>query len=168
MNKSIITNAVLFVVLVLVQALILNHIVLFGYAVCFIFIYFLVRIPLTVSTNWLLTLGFLLGLSVDMLSDTPGVNALGCTLLASMKSPVYFAYEQHDDKTRDKELGMSSMGWFSFSKYLLTMSAIYCFIVTTIECLNYVSAIEILIKSASSAVFTFLVIIAVDSLFNKK
>lgn len=168
MNKSIITFTILFIVLVLVQALILNHIVLFHYAVCFIFIYFLVRLPLSVPTNRILTLGFLLGLSVDMLSDTPGVNALACTLLASLKRPVYFAYEQHDDMTRDIEPGMSTMGWINYCKYLMSMSAIFCIVVTIIESLNYESLASIIAKAGGSTVFTFLVILATDSLLYKK
>lgn len=168
MNKSIISFTILFVVLVLVQALILNQIVLFHYAVCYIFIYFLVKLPLNVPANRILTLGFLLGLSVDMLSNTPGLNALGCTLLASLKRPVYFAYEQRDDNTLGRKPGVSTMGWFNFCKYLLSMSAIYCVIVTFIESLNYESIANILIKAGGSTIFSFLVILAIDSLLYKK
>ncbi len=60
MNKSVISYIILFVILVLVQALLLNHIVLFDNAVCFIFIYFLIKLPLNLSANLVLTLGFLL------------------------------------------------------------------------------------------------------------
>ncbi|MBO5445103.1 MAG: hypothetical protein J5995_07155 [Muribaculaceae bacterium] len=168
MNKSIITFAILFIVLVLAQALIMNHIVLFHYAVCFVFIYFIVKLPLNVPANWALTFGFLLGLSVDMLSDTPGVNALGCTILTAMKRPIYFAYEQHDDKNRNIEPGMWTMGWLNFSKYLLSMSALYCITVTLIESVNYESPAVILIKAGASTVFTFLMLTAIDSLQNKK
>lgn len=66
------TYSILFIVLVLVQALLMNHIVLFNCAVCYIFIYFMVKLPPYMNTYLQLTLGFLLGLSIDMLSDTPG------------------------------------------------------------------------------------------------
>ena len=66
----------MFMALVLIQALMMNHIVMFNSAVCFIFIYFIIRLPINLSANLLLSLGFLTGLSVDMLSDTPGLNAL--------------------------------------------------------------------------------------------
>lgn len=39
------TYSILFIVLVLVQALLMNHIVLFNCAVCYIFIYFMVKLP---------------------------------------------------------------------------------------------------------------------------
>lgn len=167
MDKRVITFIIMFVVLVLVQALLMNHIVLFNYAVCFVFIYFLIKLPVGISSNWLLTLGFFLGLTVDLLSDTPGLNALSCTLLASLKRPVFYAYMQHDDHTRNIEPGVNTMGWLNYGKYMLTMSAIYSFIITFVEYLSFADILEILIKAAASAIFTFLIIFAVDSMAGK-
>lgn len=164
MNKDIISYIFLFVILVLVQVLLMNHIVLFNCAVCFIFIYFLIKVPISLSTNWLLTLGFLLGLSVDILSDTPGLNALACTVLAVLKRPMFFAYEQHDDKKRNISPSLGTMGFFSYCKYLITLSAFYCLIVYFTEFINFSDVIVILIKAGSSTLFTFLVILAIDSL----
>lgn len=167
MDKSFISYILLFVILVLVQILLLNHIVLFNSAVCLIFIYFLIKLPLGISPNLLLTLGFILGLSVDILSDTPGLNALCCTILASLKKPVFFAYEQHDDQKRNISPSIGSMGFFNFSKYVFSLSAIYCLMSFFVEFVNYSDVVEILIKAGSSTAFTFLVILAVDSLIYK-
>lgn len=164
MDKRVLTFIFMFVVLVLVQALLLNHIVLFNYAVCFLFIYFLAKLPVGISGNWLLTLGFLMGISVDFLSDTQGLNSLCCTLLAAIKRPTFYAYIQHDDHTRNIEPGVITMGWVNFGKYMFTMAAIYSFLVTFVEYVSYTDLLEILIKGASSTVFTFLLIFAVDSL----
>lgn len=158
------TYTLMFVTLVLVQALLMNHIVLFDCAVCFVFVYFLIKLPLGIAPNWLLTLGFLIGLSVDFLSDTQGLNALSCTIFAALKRPVFYAYVQHDDHVRDIVPGMGSMGWLSFCKYLLSLSAIYSFLVIAVEYLTYATMLDILIKAAGSAIFTFFIILAIDSL----
>lgn len=168
MNKSVITYILMFVILVLVQGLLMNHIVLFDSAVCFVFIYFIIKLPLGIPANWLLTLGFLLGLSVDFLSDTQGLNALSCTVLASLKRPVFYAYEQHDDHIRNIEPGLWTMGWLNFSKYLLSMSAIYSFLAISVEFMTFTTLLDILIKAVSSTIFTFLIILAIDSLQHKK
>lgn len=167
MNKSVISYIVLFVILVLVQALLMNHIVLFSSAVCFIFIYFIIKLPINLSANWLLTIGFLLGLTVDMLSDTPGLNALCCTVLASLKRPVFFAYEQHDDQKRNVSPSIGTMGFFNFSKYIFSMSAIYCILAFFVEFIEFTDIVGILIKAGASTVFTFLVMLAIDSLVYK-
>ena len=167
MNKSVISYIVLFVLLVLTQALLLNHIVLFGSAVCFIFIFFLVKLPINLSPNLVLTLGFLLGLSVDMLSDTPGLNALCCTVLASLKRRVFFAYEQHDDQKRNVSPSIGTMGFFNFCKYSFSMSAIFCLLEFFVEFIEFTDIIGILIKAGASTAFTFLGMLAIDSLAYK-
>ncbi len=167
MNKSVFIFAILFVALVLVQALILNHIVLFNCAVCLLFIYFLIKLPIDLSPNLMLTLGFILGLSVDILSDTPGLNALCCTVLASLKKPVFYAYEQHDDQKRNVAPSIGTMGFLNFSKYIFSLSAIYCLFVFFVEFLTFADVVQILIKAGASTVFTFLVILAIDSLIYK-
>lgn len=167
MNKSVFSYILLFVVLVFLQALLMNHIVLFNSAVCFVFIYFIIKLPLNVPPNLLLTLGFLLGLSVDMLSDTPGLNALCCTILASLKRPVFFAYEQHDDKKRAISPAIGTIGFFNFCKYILSMSAIYCLMAFMVEYIEFTDILGILIKSGASTLFTFSVMLAIDSLVYK-
>ena len=167
MNKSFISYILLFVILVLIQILLLNHIVLFNSAVCLIFIYFLIKLPLNLSPNIMLTLGFFLGLFVDIMSDTPGLNALCCTILASLKKPVFYAYEQHDDQKRNVAPSIGTMGFFNFCKYIFSLSAIYCLLVFFVEFVNFTDVMQILIKAGASTLFTFLVILAIDSLIYK-
>lgn len=76
MTKSIVQFSLLFVILVLAQAIVFNNICLFNVAVPFVFIYFIISLPITLSTNWVLTLSFLAGLSVDIFANTQGMNAL--------------------------------------------------------------------------------------------
>lgn len=59
MDKRIIHIAVLFVTILLAQILIFNHILLFGIAVPLVLVYFIVRAPIDMGTNILLTLSFL-------------------------------------------------------------------------------------------------------------
>lgn len=167
MNKSVFSYILLFIILVIVQALLMNHIVLFSSAVCLIFIYFLVKLPINLSTNLVLTLGFLIGLTVDILSDTPGLNALCCTVLASLKRPVFFAYEQHDDKNRNVAPSIGTMGFFNFSKYVFSMAAIYCLLAFFVEFIEFTDVVGILIKAGASTLFTFIVMLAIDSLVYK-
>lgn len=168
MNKSAIIFTLLFVGLVIAQALILNHIVLFNCAICFAFIYFIISLPLSVKSNMLLSLSFLLGLSVDMLSDTPGLNALSCTVLGALKRPVFFSYEQHDDQKRNVAPSIATMGPVNFSKYLFTMSAIYCIVCFFTEYAYFAEIAAILIRIGASTLFTFAVILALDALTGKK
>ena len=67
-------------------------------AVPFVFIYVLVRLPLNLSVNWVLTIGFLTGLSVDIFANTQGMNALACTILAMSRRNVLHLYFPREDE----------------------------------------------------------------------
>lgn len=168
MNKNIIGNFILLLLLVLVQVLVCNHIMLFNVAMAFIFIYVIVRLPMDLNTNWLLTLAFLTGLAVDIFSDTLGVNALACTLLAMLKRPMMFAYIPKDDRTKNVIPSLATLGFGVYGKYLLSMSTAYCLFAFTIEYFNFADVKEIVIMTAASSLLTFVLIIGIDSLMSRR
>ncbi len=168
MNKSVLTNIPLLILLILVQVLVCNNIMLFNVAMAFVFIYVIIRLPMFLSTNWLLTWGFAGGLIVDMFANTPGVNALACTLLAMMKRNMLFAYIPRDDRTKDISPSLSTLGFAVYGKYLFSMSMVYCILVFSIEYFNFANIKEIAIMSAASSILTFLILLGVDSLVSKK
>ncbi|MDE6391645.1 MAG: rod shape-determining protein MreD [Muribaculaceae bacterium] len=168
MDKSIISNIVILACLVLVQVLVCNNIMLFNVAMAFVFIYVIIRLPMDLSVNWLLTWAFFSGLTVDAFADTPGVNSLACTLLAMLKRPMLYAYIPRDDRTKNIVPSLSSLGFAVYGKYLLSMSTVYCLLAFTIEYFNFADVREIVIMSVASAVLTFLILLGVDSLMARK
>lgn len=160
----IFNNILLFVGLVIAQAVIFNNLVLFNSAVALVFIYFIIRLPVTMSINWLLTVGFFTGLSVDIFQDTLGLNALACTLLAALKKPVFYLYVPSDEDLAGKRIGIATVGSGTYLKYLLTMVVIYCVLVFTIESINYNNYKRILIRIGASALLTFIILYAFESL----
>lgn len=168
MGKSIISNLALLIVLILVQVLICNNIMLFGVGMAFIFIYVILRLPMDMKTDWLLTWAFFAGLIVDLFSDTAGVNALACTVLAMLKRPCLYAYIPRDDRTKNIAPSLASLGFAIYAKYLLTMTAIYSLLVFSIEYFNFADVKDIILMTIASAVLTFLLLIGIDSLVIKK
>lgn len=168
MNKDVIQFTLLFIIMLLVQVLICNHIAIFNVAIPIVFIYFIIRLPIPLGLGTLFTLSFLLGLSVDIFSDTPGVNSLACTLLAALKRPVYYAYVQRDDKTKVLIPSISSLGVGTYCRYLVSMVGIYCLMVFSIEYFSFADLQDILILSASSCLLTFISLLAIDCLIISK
>ena len=168
MNNSIIRYGFLFIICVLLQALVFNQIVLFHVAVPIVFIYFIIRLPINLKLPYLFTVSFLLGLSVDIFSDTPGVNALACTLIAALRTPIYYAYMAKDDITSRLTPGVATMGIMEYSKYLLTFIVVYCILVFTIEYFSFAYVKGIVILSAASTVFTFIILLTADCLIPGK
>lgn len=158
----------MFVVLVLVQVLICNHITLFNVAVPFIYIFFIIRLPIGLNLNLLYTLSFLLGFLIDIFSDTLGVNSLASVLLAAVKKPVFYSYISRDDKTVNIMPCLATLGWAVYCKYLLSMTAIFCLLVFSIEFFSFASIKDITIMALSSTVLSFLLILAIDSIITTR
>ena len=168
MSREIIHFSILFISLLLIQVLICNHIVLFNVATPIIFIYFIVRLPMNLSTNWVITLSFLLGLLVDIFSDTLGMNALACTTLAMMRRRIFALYNNRDDRFKDITPCISTLGIMTFSKYLITMSLCYCALIFLIEYFSLSHITIMLIKIISSTIWAFIIILGIDSLMAKQ
>ncbi|MCH5225494.1 MAG: rod shape-determining protein MreD [Muribaculaceae bacterium] len=164
MSASILRYGLLFLVCVLLQVLIFNNIVLFHVAVPIVFIYFIIHLPINLKLSYVFTFSFLLGLIVDVFSDTPGVNALACTLTSALRIPIYYAYVAKDDVTSRQIPTISTLGIIEYSKYLLTFIVVYCLLAFSIEYFSFADVKEIAIMTGSSAVLTFILLLAFDSL----
>lgn len=168
MTRTVITFILMFVLLIPAQAVIFNHLILFNVALPLVFIYLIISLPVTLSTNWALTIGFLTGLAVDIFSDTLGVNAFACTTLAALRKPVYHLYMSFDDDLSGQRLSIATMGTASFMKYSLTMVFVYCLTAFSIEAFQFFNFKLLLLRTVCSTLFTFIIIYAIDSLSFKR
>ena len=110
MAKEIIRFLILFVVLTVAQAVVFNHLCLFNVAVPLVFIYFIIKLPVNLSVNWTMTVSFLLGLTVDIFSNTQGVNALACTVLAAVRLPLLRLYFPREDDMANPDPSLQTLG----------------------------------------------------------
>ena len=168
MSKTVLTLIILFLVLIPAQAVIFNTLILFNVALPLVFIYLIISLPVTLSTNWSLTIGFVTGLAVDIFSDTPGMNALACTNLAFLRKPVYHLYMSYDDDLSGLRPSISTMGSAAYFKYLLTMVFVYCLMLFAIEAFQFFNIRLLLMRTVFSTIFTFIIIYAIDSLSFKR
>lgn len=168
MAKSVIQFALLFAGLVLAQALVFNRLYLFDTAIPLAFIYFIMRLPVTMSSIGVMTLSFLLGLTIDIFSDTAGMNSLACTLLAVLRLPVLRLYFPREDDLTNPEPSMRSLGAGVYMKYALSMSLLYCILFFTIEAFSLFNPVRLLMRIAGSTLLTFIVIMCIDSLMNQR
>lgn len=167
MAKTIIRFAITFVLLVLAQAIVFNHICLFGVAVPLAFIYLIIKLPVTLPVNWALTVGFALGMTIDMFSDTQGMNALACTTLAALRMPVLRLYFPREDEMPDPIPSARSLGSGVFLKYALSMTLIYCLLYFLIDSFSFFNPLRLGLETAGSTILTFIIIVAIDTLTSK-
>ena len=89
MNNIILTNAVRFIGLVLLQVLVLQRINIGGsYADLFhiiVFPLFIMLLPLRTPQALLVVLGFMIGITVDWFYDSPGIHASASVFIAFIR-----------------------------------------------------------------------------------
>lgn len=164
MNKTSLTILMLALILVPAQALVFNNLVLFDVAVPMVFIFIIITLPVTMGANAAMTVGFLTGLAVDILSDTPGVNTLSSTVLAFIRRSVFHLYVPADNDLADQRPSPNNMGVAPFLKYVFTMVLAYCMMVFAVESLGCFSLRLYLTRVPASAVYTFVLIYAMSNL----
>lgn len=168
MTKSAIKFALAFLLLVPAQAVIFNHLVLFSVAVPIVFICLIIKLPITVGTNLSVLAGFLAGFFVDVFCDTPGVNALCCTVLAFARKPIFHLYVSMDDDLAGRSPSTRSMGYSAFMKYMSTMVLVYCGMLFIVEAFQFFNFRLLILRIAASSVYTFVLLYAIDCLTVRK
>ncbi|MGM9863934.1 MAG: rod shape-determining protein MreD [Lepagella sp.] len=168
MARAIANYIILFLLLVLAQVLIFNHILLFGVAAPVVFIYFVIRLGMSVRFNTLITIAFLMGLCVDICSDTPGMNTLACTVMAAVKKPVLLAYTQRDEGFEEITPCISSLGIWIYSKYMITMTLIYCLLYFCIEFFAVAAFWQVMLMTMASTLLSYVLLLGIDGLIMRK
>lgn len=168
MAKTLIRYALMFVILVVAQAVVFNRICLFGVAIPLVFIYLIIKLPVTLNANWSLTVGFLVGITVDIFSDTQGMNAIACTTLAALRRPILKLYFPREDEMPEPTPSRRSVGPAAFLKYVLTMTLVYFVMYFVIESLALFNPLRMLWEILGSTLLTFILIVAIDTLTSGK
>lgn len=86
MNSSLIRYGLLFILLMLMQVLLFNNINFSGYVNPFVYVLFILVLPVEIPNWLLLIISFLTGLVIDIFSGTPGMHT-SATVLAGFARP---------------------------------------------------------------------------------
>ena len=81
MNVELMKGLVAFVIVLLAQALVLNHIHLFGCATPMVYVYLVLLFRRGYARWAVIAVSFMMGLCVDIFSNTPGVAAGAMTFV---------------------------------------------------------------------------------------
>jgi rod shape-determining protein MreD len=120
----VLQNIVSFVVLVLVQVLVLNNIHFMGYINPYVYVLFILLLPVRFSRLFTLILAFVLGLIIDAFSNTYGIHAFSTVLIAFLRPFTINLFANIEEDTNPIP-SFNSFGVFAFSKYVITLVFIH-------------------------------------------
>jgi len=166
MNNSYITYVFQFIFLVLLQVLILDQILFLGYVNPYVYILFIIALPLGFKRINILFLGFFLGLCVDVFNDTGGVHAASTLLIAFLRPlalRLSFGFNFIDNS-----VSLKTADFKEKIIYVFLMVFIHHILMFSLEYFSVNYAIGILKNILYSGVFSSILILIILNYWHKK
>lgn len=163
MNSTLLINCARFILLLFFQVILFDQIGFLKYINPYPYILFILLYPVNANKSGLLIASFLLGLLMDMFSDSGGVHAAACVTLAYFR-PTFFkfsfglSYEYQTVKINAR----LTPERFSF---LLISILTHHLILFILEIFKFSFVFDILLRTLFSSIFTLLFCIIIIYLF---
>ena len=159
MNSTLFVNIFRFILLLAVQIVIFNTMNLLGYISPFPYMLFIILYPVNGNKSGLLLASFMLGLIMDMFSNSGGIHTTACILLAYFRPYIFkfsfgLSYEYQTVRLND----VLTPERFSF---ILMSVVIHHLVLFVLEAFQFSLILDVLLRTLLSSVFTILICIII-------
>lgn len=165
MSKGTFVHIFQFFIFLAVQILLVRNVVLFNTAFCYIYIGFLLFLPIQMPKVSLLLLAFLTGFTVDIFYDTVGINAAACVLLAYLRPYVLLLLTPRDDYEKNDTINLHVMGWRWFTVYAVFLVFMHHAALFFLELGSFREVGFTMAKVVLSTLLTYIVLVIIQLLF---
>lgn len=148
-----------FIVLVAIQVLVLNNIQLGGFINPYLYVLFLLRLPVRTPRLLLLVIAMATGLTIDMFQNTMGMHAMACVVLAYFRPGWLKIIAPRDGYETDAEPSIRKFGPGWFIAYASVMVLIHHLFLFYIEVFRFSEFFSTLLRVVLSSIVTLLLII---------
>lgn len=165
-SNDFLINAARFIALLLIQVVLLNNINFLGYINPYLYILFILVFPFTGNRSLLIFLAFILGLSVDIFSDSGGIHAAASTFIAYARPAILkfsfgVSYEYNTIKISKTPIGERIT-------YIVLMVLAHHLLLFSLEIFNLKHILLILKSTLFSGMFSTILIFCTVLLFSRK
>lgn len=168
MIRIFIINIIRFFFLVLFQVLFLKNFSMYNLAIPWFYVLFILLLPLQTSNFLLFLLSFLIGISVDMFSNSAGLHAAACTAMAFCRILLIRIITPRDGYEAAVEPGVKTMGIRWFLIYASILVLVHHLVVFNLEIFRLEEFFISSVRAVFSTVFTLFLIILSQYLFSAK
>lgn len=159
-------NIFRFILLVLFQVLVLDNIQFMGYINPYLYILFILALPVQMPRWATLLLAFGLGLTIDAFSNTMGMHAFATVLVAFFRDGIiklFTSIEEGNNPTPS----FYTFGVSAYVKYVVLMVFIHHATLFFLEAFSFVHFWLMLAKILLSSFITILLMLGIQSLNRK-
>ena len=167
MNKTAL-QIIRFVVLVLFQVLVINHIRLGGYVHPHIYLIFIMLLPFNTPKWQLLVLGFVLGLSIDLFTGTPGLHAGATTLMAFCRPSIIKLVSGNLKFENIQEPSLGQIDGMWMFRYVLCMVIVHHFALFFLESFSFHLIGQVLLRILLSVPVSIFLIMMILYIFKRE
>ena len=156
-------RVVVFIVLCLAQALVFNHIHLFGCATVLLYVYFVVIFPRNYPRWAILLWSFFLGLGVDVFSNTPGMAAASLTLIGFVQPFLLNLFIPREAPDNMKS-SASTLGYVKFLTFAAMLVFLHCLVFFTVESFSFFNWMQWAMNIGGTTLLTLLLLMTLESI----
>jgi len=166
MVNDIAGNIGRFILLILLQGLILNDVNLWqGMAIPYLYLLFFLMLPIALPQWAEMLIGLVCGLTIDMFTNTLGIHASACVLLAFTRPQLLRAIAPRDGYEFGQRPTLSDMGMSWFLKYSVVLIFIHHLWLFFLEVYSFNGFFTTLLRVVLSGGFTFILVLLCQYLF---
>lgn len=161
-------NIVRFFVVILLQVLIFDNVEINGYLNPYFYVIFILLLPFETSKWVLLLSAFLLGLTLDIFSMTPGMQASACVFMAFLRPFVLQGFSPRDGYDAGTYPRVSFYGLIWFAKYTFILVFAHHAFLFTVEVFRFSELGHILLRTILSSLLTTVLILISQFFFFRR
>ncbi len=167
MNNPNIKRLVIYVIFfVIIQVPMLQNWAFYGTAFPFQYVGFILLLPHDWNRISAMSIGFLLGLTMDMFSNTPGMHAMAAVFVAYIRP--FWLEVMIDTADEDMDLTISHLGYGRFLLMIFPVVLLHHFILFSLENEGFALIWRLLAKVFWSSLLSVLIIFMVSLLTMSK
>ncbi len=167
MTRDVIGYIIRFLLLIVVQIALLNNVQFSGLLNPYLYIYFLIVLPVDFPPNVGLILAFAMGIVIDLFSQTLGMHTISAVFLAYARPYILRYMAPRDGYEFSRMVSVRQMGWLWFLTFSGLMVFLHHFVLFFIESFRISGFGYTLLKAMGSSALTLTLIVVVQLLFTR-
>ncbi len=168
MVNNLLKYSLIFIVSVLLQVLVFNHILIFRMISPFFYLIFLLLLPYDTPRAMLILLGFILGLSIDAFTNTLGVHTAVCVLVGFIRPGILNKISTRETRESVSAPRISTMSLNWFIGYTTLFVAIHHLLLFMLEAFTFQGFLFTMARAFLSGILSIILIVISQFIFFRK
>jgi len=162
MINTVIRFGLIFILLVLLQVLLFNNIQFSGYINPYVYIMFILLLPIEIPAWLLLVLSFTIGIIIDFFSGSPGIHTFATVLSGFVRPYIIRVVSPRDGYESGSEPSMGNYGFKWFFSYTLLLVLIHHTSLFYLEVFRFTDFFRTLLRVILSTIFSVTFILLIE------